>query len=169
MRVPARTVIALTGAAAVCGAAAAVIAEFRNLWSIPSADSQSATAAGTYRADRRATALTGLAVGLLLGLVGGLATDVPVGFASPLANDLANGVPLGISVAAATWLAIGQVPRMWVTETVLASRHRHRVRIMRLLEDAADRQVLRQAGVMYQFRHAALQDRLADPAAPNAS
>jgi hypothetical protein len=33
---------------------------------------------------------------------------------------------------------------------------------MRLLEDAADRQVLRQARVMYQFRHATLQDRLAD-------
>ena len=43
----------------------------------------------------------------------------------------------------------------------LACRHRDRVRFIPLLEDAADRQVLRQAGVTYQFRHATLQDRLA--------
>jgi hypothetical protein len=33
---------------------------------------------------------------------------------------------------------------------------------MPLLESALDRQVLRQAGAVYQFRHADLQDRLAD-------
>jgi hypothetical protein len=32
----------------------------------------------------------------------------------------------------------------------------------RLLEDAAARQVLRQAGAVYQFRHSALQKRLAN-------
>jgi hypothetical protein len=36
------------------------------------------------------------------------------------------------------------------------------VRFMRLLETALQRQVLRQAGAVYQFRHAALQDYLAD-------
>jgi hypothetical protein len=33
---------------------------------------------------------------------------------------------------------------------------------MTLLESALDRQVLRQAGAVYQFRHADLQDRLAE-------
>jgi hypothetical protein len=32
---------------------------------------------------------------------------------------------------------------------------------MRVCEDALDRQVLRQAGAVYQFRHAELQDHLA--------
>ena len=42
------------------------------------------------------------------------------------------------------------------------------VRFLPLLQTALDRQVLRQAGAVYQFRHAALQDLLAawpaDPA-----
>jgi MFS family permease len=144
-------------------AVAAVVvlaAEFRNLWSIPSADSRSATASETYRADRWATAITGLALGLVM-LLAGLSTDVPVGFTSPLANALANALPFGISVTVAAWLAVGQAPRVLFAEIILACQHHHRVRLMRLLEDAADRQVLRQAGVMYQFRHATLQDRLA--------
>ncbi|HET9654969.1 MAG TPA: hypothetical protein VFP72_06430 [Kineosporiaceae bacterium] len=33
---------------------------------------------------------------------------------------------------------------------------------MRLLQTALDRQVLRQAGVVYQFRHAGLEDRMAE-------
>jgi hypothetical protein len=37
-----------------------------------------------------------------------------------------------------------------------------RVRFMPLLETALERQVLRQAGAVYQFRHADLQDRLAE-------
>ena len=141
-------------------AAVALAVEFRNLWSIPSAYSPSATAAGTYSADRWTTAVTALTLGLVM-VLAGLATGVSLGFASPLANDLANGVPWGISVAAAAWLAIGQAPRVTFTEIVLACQRRGRVRLMRLLEDAADRQVLRQAGIVYQFRHATLQDRLA--------
>lgn len=142
------------------GALVLLAVEFRKLWSIPVADSRSATAAGAYRADRRATVLTGLTVGLVIGVAGGLSV-VPVGFASPLANGLANGLPWALSILAAAWLVIGQAPRVWFTELVLACQRRERVRFLRLLEDAADRQVLRQAGVMYQFRHAALQDRLA--------
>jgi hypothetical protein len=37
---------------------------------------------------------------------------------------------------------------------------------MPLLQVASDRQVLRQAGAVYQFRHAALQDLLADVSFP---
>jgi hypothetical protein len=47
-----------------------------------------------------------------------------------------------------------------VAELVLAVGGR-RVRFVPLLEDALRRQVLRQAGAVYQFRHAELQDRLA--------
>jgi hypothetical protein len=39
---------------------------------------------------------------------------------------------------------------------------------MPLLQTAAQRQILRQAGAVYQFRHAALQDLLAGPGMPPA-
>jgi hypothetical protein len=49
---------------------------------------------------------------------------------------------------------------LWVAQVVLFLQGR-RVRFMPLLETALERQVLRQAGAVYQFRHADLQDRLA--------
>jgi hypothetical protein len=48
-----------------------------------------------------------------------------------------------------------------LTEIILAFEERSRVNFRRLLEDALDRQLLRQAGTVYQFRHAELQDHLA--------
>jgi hypothetical protein len=42
-----------------------------------------------------------------------------------------------------------------------AARRRTPVRLVRFLEDARDRNVLRTVGPVYQFRHARLQDRLA--------
>jgi hypothetical protein len=99
--VPAQTVIALTGAAAVCGAAAAVIA--------------------------------------------GISTSRnPVAAATILAGDLA-----AVALAVTLLLALGA---WWQRGPRSAP---------------ARRRYLRQAGVMYQFRHAARQDRLASPAAVN--
>jgi hypothetical protein len=43
----------------------------------------------------------------------------------------------------------------------IAKRLHTPVRLMRFLEDARERNVLRTAGPVYQFRHARLQDRLA--------
>jgi hypothetical protein len=48
---------------------------------------------------------------------------------------------------------------MKLTELVLTCQGR--AHFLHLLEDALDRQVLRQAGAVYQFRHAALQDHFA--------
>jgi hypothetical protein len=47
----------------------------------------------------------------------------------------------------------------------LAISHRLPVRLMRFLEDARDREILRAVGAVYQFRHARLQDRLSANAA----
>jgi hypothetical protein len=55
----------------------------------------------------------------------------------------------------------GSAASLRLTEVVLAFRRRGRVRFMRVCEEALDRQVLRQAGAVYQFRHAELQDHLA--------
>ena len=58
-------------------------------------------------------------------------------------------------------LLTGQVSRLKFAEAIVSWHHRDRVRFMHLLEEASRLQVLRQAGIVYQFRHAALQDRLA--------
>jgi hypothetical protein len=79
----------------------------------------------------------GLPAALAIGLLGGLAAVLVVGPAST-----------------ASW-------PMFCFQVELALRHRTPVRLMRFLEDARERGVLRTVGPVYQFRHAALQDRLA--------
>lgn len=71
------------------------------------------------------------------------------------------GLMFGLSVAAAVvlsraWGAFG-LSRLW-----FVSRGEVPLRLLRFLEDAHQRGVLRQTGGTYQFRHARLQDRLAD-------
>ena len=61
-------------------------------------------------------------------------------------------------------------PEAWSSSLAfaqLAVSDRTPVRLMRFLEDARSRNVLRTVGPVYQFRHARLQDRLAgqEPAA----
>jgi hypothetical protein len=64
------------------------------------------------------------------------------------------------------WLMIGlaasQAGRLSVAAVIMGLRGTGPVRTIRFLEDARERQVLRQAGAAYQFRHARVQDRLAE-------
>jgi hypothetical protein len=65
-----------------------------------------------------------------------------------------TGAITGGLMSSTTWaasLAFAQIARRLHTP----------VRLMRFLEDARERNVLRTAGPVYQFRHARLQDRLA--------
>jgi hypothetical protein len=119
------------------------------LWSTRIARSPSATPVVSYRSDRRTAVILALISGFGIGLVVGLG-------AGPL-----SGVGLGVSAALIAWLALGQVPLIKLTEVILGCHGHGRWRFLPLLEDARDRQILRQAGAVYQFRHAALQDRLA--------
>ena len=120
-----------------------------NLWTTPIANSPSATAVGTYRAARRISVLFWLGLGFFLVLVLVLGTGLG-------SMPLVFGLGCALAVA-----AIPQVPLVKFTELVLACQGRGKVHFGRLLEDAFDRQVLRQAGTVYQFRHATLQDHLA--------
>jgi hypothetical protein len=99
--------------------------------------------------------LFGLAVGLAVGLAGGLGLVGWLGFVLVgwLGFGLVGGLVGGLAGGSAAWLRLAEV--------VLAFRRQGRVRFMRVCEDALDRQVLRQAGAVYQFRHAELQDHLA--------
>ena len=92
-------------------------------------------------------------------------------------TGLGAGVRWGILTSGAGWHAFAPVAvavmlgliasKTWpvsLTFVQLAPRWHTPVRLMRFLEDAHERGVLRTAGPVYQFRHARLQDRLAEQA-----
>jgi hypothetical protein len=96
--------------------------------------------------------------GLGAGLLGGLMTGVSGG----LVFGLAGGLAAGLATAAA--IVITAFPDTWVAAVAfgqLALSERTPVRLLRFLEDARERNVLRNVGPVYQFRHPRLQDRLA--------
>ncbi|HEX3960429.1 MAG TPA: hypothetical protein VHZ03_27960 [Trebonia sp.] len=143
---------------AVFGGVVGLALGFRGLWGTPIAGSPSASATTTYRADLRTSVIAGLMVGLAGGLAAGLAAGLKFGptfgFEAAVVFGLGAGLPI--------WLLVAQVPLVKLTELVLACQGSGRVHFLRLLDEAFSRQVLRQAGAVYQFRHAALQDRLAE-------
>ena len=124
-----------------------------SLWATPIADLQSATAASTYRADRRTSMIYGLVAGLGVGLGFGLSLGPRGG--------VGVGVGVGVLSALAGALLVGQVPLVKLTELTLTCQGWGQVHFLRLLEGASEQQVLRQAGTVYQFRHAVLQTHLA--------
>lgn len=130
----------------------------RGLWATSIAVSPSASAAGTYRADLR----TGVIAGLMTGLAGGLAAGVAAGVKFGPAFGFETAVVFGLGAGLTIWLLAAQVPLVKLTELVLACQGDGRVHFLHLLEEAFSKQILRQAGAVYQFRHAALQDRLAE-------
>jgi hypothetical protein len=115
----------------------------------PVAASASATAVSSYHADRRTSVIAGLVIGSVAGIL--------AGFIFGLAVGIAAGLGAGLLAA----LVAVQVPVVKLTEIVLSVQEGSRVNFRHLLEDALDRQLLRQAGTVYQFRHADLQDHLA--------
>ena len=139
-------------------------------WAAPAADSPSATAGSTYRSDRRTSAIYASVYAALVTVpFAGIALAFLVAGASfgtsPATPFEIAFLPWSFAIAPVvwltTWLGAGEVPLMHLTQLVLLPR-RGRVSFRRLLNDGLDRQVLRQAGAVYQFRHAALQARLAD-------
>jgi hypothetical protein len=119
----------------------------------------------SWRADRGYLLMFGLMVGLLFGLLGGLFSALLHGFGFGLVvgvGGLVGGLVFGLAfglIGSQSWsatLAIAQLAMSWHTP----------LRLMRFLEDAHERNVLRTVGPVYQFRHARLQDRLAEQASP---
>jgi hypothetical protein len=102
----------------------------------------------------------GLAAGLGVGLVAGLGAGLGAGLKGGVVAGLLAGLMVGLVGGLAypkTWaasLAFVQLARRWHTP----------LHLMRFLEDARKRDVLRTVGPAYQFRHARLQDRLAHQA-----
>jgi transcriptional regulator with XRE-family HTH domain len=111
--------------------------------------------------------LARLAFGRSGGLAYGLAAIAAGGLVFPHATTLSAGLRAGTVFGIAVGLAIF-LSRAWgsfvLTRAWLAMRGKTPLRLMRFLADAHRRGVLRQAGAIFQFRHASLQDNLANRA-----
>jgi hypothetical protein len=122
-----------------------------------------------YRQDVRSNiamgALTGLVIGLFLWLIAGVVLGLIFEPLTGLRIGLLIGLGAGLFFGFAFWSEpepeVGAAASLGLAELALLLQGR-RVRFMHLLETALARQVLRQAGAVYQFRHADLQDRLAE-------
>jgi hypothetical protein len=128
-------------------------------------DASSVVPASSWRNDLAFGLLVGLLIGLVLGIVSGLAyANLQItpgsqrfGLEAGLGYGFGNGLGTGIVFvlfSARTWQAS-------LAFMQLAVRWRTPLRLMRFLEDARQRNILRIIGPIYQFRHARLQDRLA--------
>ncbi|HZD74242.1 MAG TPA: NACHT domain-containing protein [Actinomycetota bacterium] len=125
----------------------------------PADDARAVTPWSVHRDDRTAAIVFGLVGGLAFGLIGGLPTGLMTG-------ELADGLGAGLTVASAGALVGAFCLTAWGQFTIvrawLAVRGKLPWRLMAFLDDAHQRGVLRQAGAVYQFRHARLQAHLAD-------
>ena len=113
---------------------------------------------------RAAVRAIGRPGGLSIGLGFGVAFGLVVGFLGGPALGLTDGLAAGLAVGITLGPAAGFMYSMtWAASLAfiqLAARQRTPARLMRFLEDAHERNVLRTVGPVYQFRHARLQDRL---------
>jgi len=136
-----------------------------DLWTVQLPRAVIATPTSTYRLDRRTSAAVGLGLGSVFGVAAGLtfgvATGTPFGVATGIPFGVASGLAASFGVGLAAVLLAGARPKVRLIELVLAITGGGRIKFMQVLEDAHHRQVLRQAGAVYQFRHAELQEHLA--------
>jgi hypothetical protein len=150
------------------GAAAGLATALVFMFSGPGVDDASSVVpASSWHNDLAFGLVVGLLVGLVLGIVSGL------GYATVARIDTgSSGLVAGFGNGLGTGLAAGIVFALFSTRTwqasltfmQLAARWHTPPRLMRFLEDARQRNVLRIIGPVYQFRHARLQDRLAGQA-----
>jgi Zn-dependent protease with chaperone function len=116
----------------------------------------------SWRSDRAFGLVVGLGVWIGLGLGVGLASGLAFGLAA-----LGPWIAYGLAPAIGAGIAYPQSWSSSLAFTQLAAQDRTPVRLMRFLEDARRRRVLRTVGPVYQFRHARLQDRLAAQEQPS--
>ncbi|OLF16372.1 hypothetical protein [Actinophytocola xanthii] len=125
----------------------------------------SVTPASLLRGERAATIAQAMAMGLAAGIADLLTTWTTSGLRPELLPQLGSSLLFGLVFGLAAGLADG-VNSPWLRYVAaqgwLALRGRLPWRLMRFLDDAHRRGVLRQVGGTYQFRHVRLQDRLAD-------
>ncbi|MFI7598201.1 NACHT domain-containing protein [Actinoplanes sp. NPDC049681] len=115
------------------------------IWTQPLADSPAVTSEEAYRSERRYEIQATLCCVAILALMG-------------LSFGWFFALLFGSSCLLA--YAYGPAVALWIMQASMFLRGHGWVDFMRLLGDAQDKQLLRQVGPVYQFRHAALQDYL---------
>jgi hypothetical protein len=126
-------------------------------------DNSESTSALSPATSRRADQKYGLVVGLL----GGLGVGLMIGFILGIFFGLTAGLAAGLAAGLGIQLLSSQVWPVSLAGAQLAVKWHTPMRLMRFLDDAHHRNVLRTVGPIYQFRHARLQDRLAPATARN--
>jgi hypothetical protein len=124
----------------------------------PMTDDRPRTPVTTFRRDLRLVYLKSLVGGAMFGGAFWL-HDMLSGTGGP-----PTGLSVGIVLTIAIALGVGlhqPSGRYLATVSVLHTRHRLPLRLLDFLDDAHRLGILRQAGPVYQFRHARLQDHLA--------
>jgi hypothetical protein len=110
----------------------------------------------SLRQDRAATLAVGLVAGVPLGLGFGMYLGLKYGPVYILGGGFAWALTVALGVVMqSAWAKFG-IARCWLAGRRLLPWH-----LMRLLDDAYRRGVLRRSGAEYQFRHSRLQDYLA--------
>ncbi|TWP49470.1 hypothetical protein FKR81_23250 [Lentzea tibetensis] len=105
-------------------------------------------------------------------LLAGIGTAITTGFVvfvltalafivRPDTGNLGGALAVGVATGLALALLVMESATAAVAQAYLAMRHRTPLRLLRFMEDARSRHLLRTVGPIYQFRHATLQDRLA--------
>jgi hypothetical protein len=151
----------------IAGVALGVPLGLVDVWRVPLAAMLAVTPRVVYQRDVRSHLVSGLIGGIVGGIVGWLfgmfvgEGPLPDRLLPGLVFGLAFGLILGLVSGLVSGFRAGAASSLLFTELALWPRGR-RVRFMPLLETALARQVLRHAGAVYQFRHADLQDRLAE-------
>jgi len=143
------------------------IMEFLNT---PADEISSPSPMSVLRNDRTLSAIRISLGGLSIGLVVGLFVGRGVGVPAALAVGFMSGVVIGLASRLVGVRGAGPEHSAWawflISRSWLALKGQLPWRLMRFLDDAHRRGVLRQAGAVYQFRHARLQDRLAGTPQP---
>jgi hypothetical protein len=129
----------------------------------------------SWRDDRLHTMVLGLVAWLEFAIFIGAATwaiaanDISLRHREALTFGLAAGLVGGLVLGLVIGLAGSNVWRSSLSTVQLAKQWHTPINLIGFLDDARERNVLRTVGPVYQFRHARLQDRLADnndPAVP---
>jgi hypothetical protein len=110
-----------------------------------------------WRRERRFGLGLGLGLGLVVGLMGGFADGLVFGLRAGLVFGVTSGLVAGLGsglMSSATWTTALASAQLW-------GGGEAPTRLLRFLDDARKREILRTVGPMYQFRDARLQDRLA--------
>jgi hypothetical protein len=135
-----------------------VVAALVALWTLPGVDAAVSTPRRTYREDRRAALVVALVLTPLVAVTASIPLQVVVGttgfdYVRYTVATLVGSAGAGLIIGA----RIGRVPAVLLSGVGTPRP----VRLVALLNEACRRDVLRQAGAVWQFRHAEFQERLA--------